>query len=87
MGTIFMLLGGICYLVSFVCAIIVLIDAFKSAIWKGIVGLLCGLYLLYFGIVEFQNEKKGMILGGWIGLGIVGWVLMMIGGVGSMPAQ
>ena len=48
MGTLLMLLGGILYLASFFCGIIVLIDAFKNEIWKGVVYLICGLYALYY---------------------------------------
>lgn len=51
---------------AFVCGLIILIDAFKSAVWKGIVGLLCGLYLLFYGVTEFKHEKRGLILAGYI---------------------
>jgi hypothetical protein len=73
-------LGGLCYLAAFICGIIILIAAFKDEIWKGIVGLLCGLYLLYYGIVEFDHPQKWTIVGVWLGAGIVGAVLMAMGG-------
>jgi len=56
------LLGYLCSLAAAVCWIIILIDAFKNEIWKGIVGFFCGLYLLYYGIVEFQSPNKLPIL-------------------------
>lgn len=90
MGIIFMLLGGICYLGGFVCSIIILIDAFKNAVWKGIVYLLCGLYGLYYALVEFQHEKKWLIIGGAVGLSILGAIFMAMGGAGAasaMPVQ
>jgi hypothetical protein len=40
---------------ALVFAIIVLIDAFEDEIWKGFVGILCGLYLLYYAFVEFEH--------------------------------
>ena len=60
-------------LLGLVCAIIILIDAFKDAIWKGLVGLLCGLYLLYYAFVEFDHEHKWLIILGWL-LGIGGGI-------------
>ncbi len=86
MGIIFMLLGGICYLAGFVCSIIILIDAFKNAVWKGIVYLLCGIYGLYYMFVEFQHEKKWQIIGGAFGFSILGAIFMAMGG-GSMGGQ
>lgn len=53
-------------LIGLVCWLIILIDAFKDEIWKGIVGLLCGLYLLYYAIVEFDHERKWLIVLGWL---------------------
>jgi len=56
-------------------SVIILIDAFKDAIWKGIVCLLCGLYFLYYALVEFEHENKWLIVllsigGGAIAAGI-----------------
>jgi len=50
--------------------LIILIDAFQDEIWKGILGLFCGLYLLYYGVAEFEHEHKWLI------------VLLFIGGSG-----
>ena len=67
------------YLISLVCSIIVLIDAFKNAVWKGIVGLLCGLYLLYYAFVEFQHPKKTLIICGMLLGSILGAVCGAMG--------
>ena len=62
-GGLFLLgLMGLLWLISAVCSIITLIAAFQDEVWKGIVSLLCGIYWLYFILVEFQHEKKGLIL-------------------------
>lgn len=70
------------YLVSLVCFIIILIDAFKNEVWKGIVSLVCGLYALYYAFAEFQHKNKGAIIAGWILGSLVGWGLIMAGGGG-----
>jgi len=53
-------------IVSLVCLVIILINAFQDEVWKGLVGLLCMLYLVYFAIFEFDHEKKWLIVLGWI---------------------
>ena len=77
-------LGYLFILAGFVCQIIILIDAFKNEVWKGLVGFFCGLYLLYYAIAEYQAENKWLIVGLWLGGTIVGSGLMMAGGVGAM---
>ena len=83
----FLALAAICGIVSLICAIIILIDAFKNEIWKGIVGLLCGLYLLYYAIVEFQHEKKWLIIAGFVVGSILANVFAMMGGFNATAAQ
>ncbi len=78
MKAIFMLLGLVASLGGLVCWVILLIDAFKSAVWKGFVGLLCGLYLLYFAFTEFNHEKKWLIIGGCFGGAIIGSIFQML---------
>lgn len=58
------IIGG---LICTVSAIILLIAAFKNAPWKGIAGFFCGLYLLYFGIVEYTGANKILLLLGYAG--------------------
>lgn len=59
-------LGSIISLLSFVCWIIILIDAFKTEVWKGVLGLLCFFYLLYYAVAEFRHKYKGLIVFGWL---------------------
>lgn len=59
-------LGGICGLVALVIAVIFLIDMFKDAVWKGIVGLLCGLYMVYWVLVESKRENKWPLVIGYV---------------------
>jgi hypothetical protein len=51
---------------SLVCAVIILIEAFRDEIWKGILALLCGLYLLWFAIFDFDHDHKWLIVGGYL---------------------
>lgn len=78
----FMILGILCYLASLVCSIIILIHAFQNAIWKGIVSLLCGLFFIYYALVEFQHDKKWAIVAGSLLSGLVGAIFMGMSGVG-----
>jgi len=70
-----LLLGTIIFgLVALVCNIIILIDAFQNEVWKGILSLFCGFYLLYYMFAEFSHDKKALILAGSIGAGIVSFI-------------
>lgn len=80
------ILGWILTLGSLVGWIIILIDAFKNAVWKGILGFFCGLYLLYYAFTEFQHEKKGMIIAAWLIPLILGYALMFMGGAAAVAA-
>jgi len=70
-----MAIAFLLWAVSIVCAIIILIEAFKSEVWKGIVSLICGLYMLYFAIVEFQHPNKWLIIMGWLVPSILGGIV------------
>jgi threonine/homoserine/homoserine lactone efflux protein len=78
------ILGVLFTVVALVCGLVILVDAFKSALWKGIVSLLCGLYLLYYGIVEFKHEKKGLILTGLVAGALLGGYLNVMRNFGSL---
>lgn len=55
-------LMGLLNLISAVCSLIIVIAAFQDEAWKGILCFLsCGLYWLYYGVLEFQHQKKGLI--------------------------
>lgn len=83
----FLALGGLLLLVATVCQIIILIDAFKNAVWKGLLGFFCGFYLLYYAFVEFQNEKKTQIIAAWLGSAIVGGIFWSMGTAAAVAAQ
>jgi|CXWL01.1.fsa_nt_gi hypothetical protein len=43
-------------------SILIIIDMFQDELWKGLVGLLCGLYMLYYALFEFEHESKWIIV-------------------------
>jgi len=81
MGIILTVLGFALIIVGFVCSVIVLIDAFQSEIWKGVLYLICSLYGLYYMFVEFDHERKWQIIAGAFIGSIGGWVFLMMGGL------
>ena len=62
MQVLFLLLSIVAGIAGFVCWIIILIDAFQDAIWKGVLSLLCGFYLLYCALFDFEHENKWLIV-------------------------
>ncbi len=74
------ILGLPLLLLSAVCSIIILIDAFQNEIWKGLLFLFCGLYGLYYSLVEYDSDKKPLVLAGLFGGSILGWGLIAAGG-------
>ena len=60
-------------LISLVCWLIIVIDAFKSSIWQGALCFVCFLYFLYYALVEFEHENKiFIVLGAIFGGGVAG---------------
>lgn len=78
MSIIFTLLGLLCLVGGVICSIIILIGAFQDEVWKGFVCLLCGLYMLYYAIVDFDHEKKWTIVLGSLLGSVLGSVFMAI---------
>ena len=79
---ILLLLGCLCIIGGLLCKLIILIDAFKDSVLKGLACILCcGIYLLYYELFEFEHEKKWQIvLGSWF-LGGLGSFFLRLGGV------
>jgi len=55
-------LGIVCALISLGITVIFLVEMFQDAVLKGIFGLLCGLYLLYYVLFESEHEHKWLLL-------------------------
>lgn len=77
-----MALALVFQLVAFVCAIIVLIHAFKNGgALQGILCLCVPFYILYYMFAKFEHPKKNLIIGGYFGGIIIALVIqfMVIG--------
>lgn len=66
------MLGTILAVIGTVCWIIILVDAFKKSVVKGLIALFCWIYLIYYGVAEFENDNKWLIVLPAI-FGILGW--------------
>lgn len=79
MNGVWMALAGIAGILSLVCWVVILIDAFRDEIWKGILFLLCGFYGLYYAIFDFEHDNKWpIVIGAFAGSAIVGGLLGMM---------
>ena len=79
MGMVFNMLGLVCFLAALACGVMILIHAFKESAVQGLLCLCVPFYILYYAIVKFEHEKKGLILGIWLGGSFVGGFLQGIG--------
>lgn len=72
-------------LVAFVCAIIVLIHAFKNGgALQGILCLCVPFYILYYMFAKFEHPKKNLIIAGYIGGIVISLVIQFVFMGGSM---
>ena len=83
MEVLLMVIGGLLILISYYCQILILIGAFKDEVWKGLLGLFCGVYLIYYALFEFDSEDRGRILLGALIPGLIGGALFGL----AMPHQ
>ena len=70
-------LSLICAIAAFVCSIIILIAAFSDEFVKGLLCLCLPFYILYYAFTWFNHEKKGLIIGVWLGGGILNVLLQL----------
>lgn len=78
-------LAGLCGLVTLVCTIIILVHAFsKGGVVQGLLSLFIPFYIFYYAFARFDHEKRGLILGVWLGAFALQVVLIVMGGVSSM---
>ena len=79
MHALFQLLAAAFGIASLVGWVILLIDAFQDAIWKGIASLLCGFYMLYYALFEYESDNKILILLLTFGGGAIAGCLASVG--------
>jgi hypothetical protein len=86
MGMILIVLGAIFVLVAIICQIMVLVKLFQTeGAGKGILGLICNLYLLIWGFMNASRLNLMKLLIGWIVFALIGGAL--IGAGSAMSAS
>ncbi|MFN7971583.1 MAG: hypothetical protein U0166_04425 [Acidobacteriota bacterium] len=69
-----------------VCWGIITMHAFKNNTAQGYL-CLCPLFVLYYMLAEFEHEKKGLIIAGFVGGFIVGRFLLSIHNLGHLTEK
>ncbi|MCC6875024.1 MAG: hypothetical protein IT378_12020 [Sandaracinaceae bacterium] len=72
--------GGLIWLVGFVCHIIILIHAFKASVGEGFLCLCVPCYVLYYMFAKFEHPNKGLIIGGALGASMIGSLMIQFAG-------
>ena len=79
------LLAIVVYVAMLVCAVIVLIKLFQvEGALKGILGLICGLYLFVWGWMNADKLNIKNIMLAWTALVILLIILQVMGGVAAV---
>ena len=60
-------------IISFVCFILIVIDAYRDEAWKGILGFFCLFYTVYYAVTEYDNDYKWLII-----LGMLSGILLKL---------
>lgn len=77
-------LGCLIFLIGVICQIMVLVKLFQTeGAGKGILGLICNLYLLIWGFMNAARLNLMKLMAGWIICVILGSILIVIGAVMS----
>jgi len=62
MSIVFGILGAVFGLAGLGCWVTIMMDAFEDEVWKGLLCLCIPLYVLYYAVVEFDHDKKWLVL-------------------------
>jgi hypothetical protein len=77
-------LGCLLFLIGVICQIMVLVKLFQTeGAGKGILGLICNIYLLIWGFMNATRLNLMKLMMGWIGFVLVGTILIVIGALMS----
>ena len=72
-------LGYILAYSSFIFWIWIVVDAFKMSVFHGVACLVFWPYFIYYLAVHFEHDRKGWIILGYVGLPVIGGLLMLAG--------
>jgi len=60
-------------LICAICTIVILVDAFKDSVLKGLICIFCWFYFIFYALFEFKHENKLLlVIGSFFGGGVVG---------------
>lgn len=80
MGMILIVLGCILILIGIICQLMVLVKLFQTeGAGKGILGLICNIYLLIWGFMNAARLNLMKLMLGWIIFVILGTILLVAG--------
>lgn len=71
-------LGLLLIFVSVVCFALVLVHAFQRSLGTGFIVLCLPIYNVYYGFSQFEHRRKGLVLAGWLGAGVLGIALRWV---------
>lgn len=80
------LLGLILVFVSVASYALILVHAFRRSIGTGFIVLCLPIYNVYYGFSQFEHRRKGLVLAGWLGAGLLGAGVLRWVGI-SVAAQ
>lgn len=66
MSVIVLAVLGLCWIVSVVCWIIVVIRMFGQGILTGILGIICSLYAMIWGFLNKDVQGLGAVMLAWV---------------------
>ena len=75
-----LVIGMLFSLVALVCGIIILVHAFKDSVGMGFLCLCVPFVIIWYAFAKFQHERKGLIIGIWLGAIVLSWVFQIAGG-------
>ncbi|MBV9209799.1 MAG: hypothetical protein JOZ52_04180 [Acidobacteria bacterium] len=77
MGFVLIGLGSLFILIAAICQIMVLVKLFQTeGAGKGILGLICNIYLLIWGFMNAQRLNLMKLMIGWVVCGLLGGALL-----------
>jgi hypothetical protein len=80
MGMVLIVLGCILILIGIICQLMVLVKLFQTeGAGKGILGLICNIYLLIWGFMNASRLNLMKLMLGWIIFVILGAILLVAG--------
>ena len=74
-----LVLGTLCALLCVLCALPILIHAFRRSVGTGMMVLLIPCFIVFYAFAQFEHRRKGLLVAGWLSLFVLASVLNAIG--------